>query len=527
MRNITLEELILLVEKEETLPGSSYYEILQACLNLLIQQTWPLKNRFFFKTNYASSELLVFPFSIQIPPYSARQIANKTICFEFLDIGIGHGEFGKVFTLKNALIIETSADQNNFNIIYRLGPRRKVLKHFFPNYTKQAQIKAENDFFLELSPFPQKSRFFSDLKTYDNTLSMYQFEGEPLSEITFNESYQDTVFFIFYSFLQSIHDIHDADIEHSDIKPENVLFDKTRFLFRWIDFGLSQKLIEKNNPLNHKGTPIFFAPEKYKLHINEARQARYYVDIEALTTKKSRVLLDVFAGGLTFTASLLNKQKNFPDNIEEDFKKIFNFPEHIYINMDMQYENMLLNPDHFMSFQTELLRQIEANQCTKGLESFLKKMMAYNASERFETAHIIEALSETHSKEIMTGLKIAIQNVLNEIDKSLQTIKKEILMQQEKSQHFIAMKVDTYQRNFEKRMIKLTTNQNLLINNQKNLQELLQILNEEISRTPKELQDFYKVFCKYSKPVHVSHISVLHPPIQELSLQQKEALTLN
>ena len=69
---------------------------------------------------------------------------------------------------------------------------------------------------------------------------------------------------IFYEIAQALKYIHDKNISHCDIKPENILFTNNDFYPKIIDFGYSESFCGKNENTiihNSRGTPIYSSPD--------------------------------------------------------------------------------------------------------------------------------------------------------------------------------------------------------------------------------------------------------------------------
>ena len=105
---------------------------------------------------------------------------------------------------------------------------------------------------------------------------------------------------IFLQLAKGLAYIHDMELIHQNLKPENVLIsvrsDKKEVTMKWADFGLSKSVNERGTHAmtsGIKGTHDWYAPEILKL-LNEDNLT------ENDEKKRGTVKSDVFAEGLVF-----------------------------------------------------------------------------------------------------------------------------------------------------------------------------------------------------------------------------------
>ncbi|MCH2209133.1 MAG: protein kinase [Lentisphaerales bacterium] len=124
----------------------------------------------------------------------------------------------------------------------------------YRNFLREARLTASLDHpsiinIYEISEEPEDTYF-----------TMKMVDGESLVQAIYKKSTRESLT-TFLTLCDGMSYAHSMDIVHLDLKPENVLlghFGDTQI----IDWGLAQRLNEKENKIGRSGTPGFMAPEQ-------------------------------------------------------------------------------------------------------------------------------------------------------------------------------------------------------------------------------------------------------------------------
>lgn len=117
-------------------------------------------------------------------------------------------------------------------------------------YKKRKSMIGEKSRLLSIKHIPNVSRIIS---SHGNYIFMERIQGSDLFSIIYNNDPlpEYKVLFIAYKLLNIVKNLHDIDIIHGDIKPENIMFDPNTWNITLIDF-------EKD-----KSTNRYRSPESY------------------------------------------------------------------------------------------------------------------------------------------------------------------------------------------------------------------------------------------------------------------------
>lgn len=109
---------------------------------------------------------------------------------------------------------------------------------------------------------------------------------------------------ISYKILVSLHYIHEKNIAHRDIKPDNIMVVKQAdgYDVKLIDFGLGVEL-DNNKHMSACGTPIFMPPEMWR----DVENHVHYQDIQTEISQFSEALKKFIKTTAEETQKDLNK----------------------------------------------------------------------------------------------------------------------------------------------------------------------------------------------------------------------------
>jgi serine/threonine protein kinase len=97
-----------------------------------------------------------------------------------------------------------------------------------------------------------------------------------------NNNFDFEVIAIFHQILSGVQYLHDKNIIHSDLKPDNILFGLDTKTVKITDFGLAKFFDETSNDESFspfKGTPVYSAPEKVQGNNYDKKSDMYSLGI--------------------------------------------------------------------------------------------------------------------------------------------------------------------------------------------------------------------------------------------------------
>ena len=198
-----------------------------------------------------------------------RQLGNIQADYEIIQ---------KIYESANSIVYRAILKADNQPIIL------KILKENYPTPSELTRYKQEYEVTRSLNSDGIIKAY--DLQRYENSLVMFleDFGGESLkllmqdrstrvAEVMPKASSFAYDHFSLKEFLsiaikttQSLAVIHDANIIHKDINPSNIIYNPETKQLKIIDFGISTRLTEKNQPAYNidqlEGTLAYISPEQ-------------------------------------------------------------------------------------------------------------------------------------------------------------------------------------------------------------------------------------------------------------------------
>jgi len=225
----------------------------------------------------------------------------------------------------------------------------KMLRNATPSTKEMVKLRKEYEIALSL----ESKRIAKpiSLENEDNFLALIYEDigGEPLSQTIQNiDLGLKTKLRIAIQIVEALEFIHQNEVIHMDIKPDNIIVNLEEDFLQVIDFGISTRLSRENpflsSPENLEGTLVYISPEQTG-RMN--RSIDYRTDFYSLGV----TLYEMFTGSLPFRSN--------------DSMELVHF--HIAVEPQDPY---LLN-----------------SEITTNLSSIILRLMAKNAEDRYQSAY--------------------------------------------------------------------------------------------------------------------------------------------
>ena len=224
--------------------------------------------------------------------YTIKENETVKYTFYFSEKPLGEGGFGKVFLCEKNLcekkIVKIQDIQNKYLL-------KIVLKEV--ELLQRIQKMKLNDYFVEQIYscfFGNKHLIF--MEKMDISLHDFIYKKDKNKKYMYYEYYKniENIAHICDQLLRGLKLLHEANIYHKDIKPDNIMLtidDKTKVVkkVKFIDFGISCDI--NKYICNGSGTPIYMCPLSFDDNLKARKDLKDRSDLQKI---------DRFALGLTF-----------------------------------------------------------------------------------------------------------------------------------------------------------------------------------------------------------------------------------
>lgn len=200
-------------------------------------------------------------------------MSSKLVKTGACSIILGSGHYGDYLPpKKNKLlkIVKSSKIHNEFRLLNKIREIKKY-KDFYSIPDEISHIlKPDEDFYKKLINLVA----YDDIKIFYGNLECYYIDYAGNTDLldSLDEVYHDKDFTLWKSYkfiikfskkiMEGLKFLHDKNICHLDIKPENIMVNKYKKEFKIIDFGFSSMEPFDDFIENLRGTPGYF-PKKF------------------------------------------------------------------------------------------------------------------------------------------------------------------------------------------------------------------------------------------------------------------------
>lgn len=233
---------------------------------------------------------------------------------------LGKGAFGTIFLgydlyRKIYVAIKTIKYNNNVSNIMSVSREVEALK-FFQGLSCKNWIQCYYDSFVA----------YYDNNDYWFIISEY-IDGPNLTQLS-NENFfsrKENILNVYDQMIKGLKYIHGNGWAHRDIKPDNIMFSKTKLL-KYIDFGLACfGTSEVDNCQGHPGTLVFSPPEYYILGASHGKDRSIFLSQAH----------DIWSLGITFF-QIANGMETYPFYVFDSYGD--------YLDKDILKKNIIDAP---------------------------------------------------------------------------------------------------------------------------------------------------------------------------------------
>ena len=238
-------------------------------------------------------------------------------------IVLGNGRYGCYFPPKPNKLLKVTRileDHNEFKLLSNVRSISKYENFYSIPEETGFLLKKDDKFYKyleELVKFDSINIFQDNLYCYymnyagKNDLLDIINSIDIRNEFTIIKNYK-TIYKFIKQILSGIKFLHEIDIAHLDIKPENIMYNEYDNKFRIIDFGFSSKYPFDDFINKVKGTPGYFPKYFENMEVSEVLPMIYANDMDHLKSNRIFVYkIDSYCFGRTLQSLFVVFQKNY------------------------------------------------------------------------------------------------------------------------------------------------------------------------------------------------------------------------
>lgn len=289
-------------------------------------------NKLIFNSNQSNQKTSCFNniYSYQINRHNdCGNIINENIQNKYiLEKLIGKGSFGSVylgFHIKTKInfALKRFFKTLHPNIIKMEILLSKYVSDIKKNQLKNDKLKSKYDQFLRLEDIIIRKSRISDLPVQKEIFIIYEYFPHHKFQDYFTRVGKDCIKHYLYNLLNALSFLHENNLIHRDIKPDNFLFNFLTFDSRLIDYGLIEIDYSKKPINNQLFKQIEEIQSRHKLY-NRIGTRGFLAPEVILNIKDQSDKIDIWSVGCIFLSFLTWKIQFFymnsntlDDNLKE------------------------------------------------------------------------------------------------------------------------------------------------------------------------------------------------------------------